>query len=135
MRIIVALLLLLGAQFSLTAFAPTAAGRAWLLWPFAADVQPVLSGIGGLPQQSGSVLTPLLAGVSGLGFLAAALGLFGWGIPATWWLPAVVVATTASIALHILYIGLWALLPLAVDLAVLWGVFVWRWSAAMPRGV
>ena len=130
MRIIVIIMLLLGAQLGLTAFAPAAAGRAWLLWPFAADAQRVLSGIGGLPQQSGSTLTPLLAGVSGLAFLAAALGLLGWGIPANWWLPAVLVATVASIALHVLYIGPWAVLPLAVDAALLWGVFAWRWSAA-----
>jgi hypothetical protein len=135
MRIIVALLLLLGAQFSLTAFAPAAAGRAWLLWPFAADAQPILSGIGGLPQQSGSVLTPLLAGLSSLAFLAAALGLFGKGVPAEWWLPLIVVATSASILLHMLYAGPWALLPLAVDVLLLWGVFALHWSVPGLRGM
>jgi hypothetical protein len=84
MHIIVAMLLLLGAQFSLTAFAPAQPGKAWLLWPFAADAQPTLNGIGGLPQQSGSVLTPLLAGLSGLAFLARAYPQSG-GSRWWWW--------------------------------------------------
>jgi hypothetical protein len=135
MRIIAAVLLLLGAQCSLTAFAPAQPGKAWLLWPFAADAQPILSGIGGLPQQSGSVATPLLAGLSGLAFLAAALGLFGKGVPAEWWLPLVVVATSTSILLHLLYTGPWALLPLAVDALLLWGVLALHWSVPGLRGM
>src|SRR3990172_2918439 len=82
MRIFVAVLLLLGAQFCLTAFAPTPAGKAWILWPFAEDSKPILNGVGGLPKQPGSLLTVLLAGVAGVGFLAAALGVFWRGIPA-----------------------------------------------------
>lgn len=40
MRFVVLALLLLGAQFSATAFAPAEAGKAWLLWPFADDSKP-----------------------------------------------------------------------------------------------
>lgn len=134
MRYVVVVLLLLGAQFVLTAFAPAAAGKAWILWPFAADSKPMLRGIGGLPQQSGSVLIPLLAGVAGLGFLAAVLGLFGVIVPANWWLPLVVVSGVASILLHVLYFGVWALLPLATDVVLLWGVLLQHWTVAGLRG-
>jgi hypothetical protein len=85
MRYIILTLLLLAAHFSLTPFAPAQVGQAWIGWPFAADSNPVLSFVGGLPQQTGSVLTPLLAGVAGLGFIAAACALFGVGIPTAWW--------------------------------------------------
>jgi hypothetical protein len=135
MRIVVAILLLLGAHFSLTACAPAPAGRAWLLWPFAAGAQPILSGIGGLPRQSGSVLTPLLASLSGLAFLAAALSLFDRAVPAEWWLPLIVLATGVSILLHALYAGPWALLPLAVDALLLWGVLALHWSVPALRGM
>jgi len=77
MRIIVLVLLIVAAHFSLIPFAPTSAGKAWFMWPFAADSKSWLGFVGGLPRQSGSVVTPLLAGLAGLGLLAAALGLFG----------------------------------------------------------
>lgn len=58
-RIVALVLLLLGAQFSATVFAPAATGKAWLLWPFANDSKSWLGVVGGLPKQSGSVVTPL----------------------------------------------------------------------------
>jgi hypothetical protein len=90
--------------------------------------------MGGLPQQSGSVLTPILAGISGLGFLAAVLGLFGVVIPANWWTPLVLVAVVASVLLHVLYLGRWALLPIVVDAVLLWGVLVQHWTMIGLRG-
>lgn len=134
MRWLVTILLLLGAQFSLTAFAPAPAGRAWLLWPFAADSQPIIAGIGGLPQQSGSVIVPFLAGIAGLSFLLATFGLFGRAIPAEWWPALVVVAVVASILLHVLYAGPLALLPLTIDALLLWGVIVQHWPILGLRG-
>lgn len=135
MRILVFVLLLFGAQFSLTAFAPTPPARAWLLWPFAEDSKPRLNGIGGLPKQPGSVLTPLLAGISGLAFLAAACALFGVVIPANWWLPLVIVAVLASACLHVLYFGALALVPLATDAVILWGTLLQGWSVPALSGI
>lgn len=130
MRILVIVLLLLGAQFALTAFAPTPAGKAWLLWPFADDSKPWLPLIGGLPKQGGSLVTPLLAGLAGLCFLAAVLALFGWLVPVDWWRTLVLVASISSLLLFALYPSLWAIPPLLVDLILLWGILAQNWSPA-----
>jgi hypothetical protein len=134
LRIIVFVLLLLGAQFSLTAFAPAHAGKGWILWPFAADSKAILGGLGGLPQQGGSVVTPFLAGLSGLGFLLAALALFGVGISPELWTPVVIGSVILSVALHVLYFSPLALVPILVDLVLLWGTFGQQWTAVALRG-
>jgi hypothetical protein len=135
MRIVVLCLLLLSAHFSLTAFAPAQAGKAWVLWPFAADSQSALRIIGGLPAQSGSVWVPLLAGVAGLAFLAAAAGLFNIVVPANWWMPLIVGGATASVLLYALFFGPNAMLPLLLDAVLLWGVLAQHWTVAGLRGV
>ena len=135
MRIIVIALLLIAAHFSLTVFAPAPAGQAKVFWPFAADAKPILAGIGGLPQQSGSTLTPLLAGIAGLGFLAAAFALFGWWVPVGWWASLTVTSAVASILLFTLYVGPWAVLPIMIDVVLLWGVVIQHWSVTEFRGV
>ena len=134
MRFVVIVLLIIAAHFSLTPFAPTQAGKAWFGWPFAADSKPILAFVGGLPAQSGSVLTPLLAGLAGLGFLAALAALFGIVIPAGWWRPLMMVAGIASALLYVLYFGRWSPLPLALNAVLLWGVLAQNWSVEMLRG-
>jgi hypothetical protein len=136
MRIVVLVLLLLGAQFSATAFAPAAAGKGWLIWPFAADSKSLLGFVGGVPQQSGGGFTPVLAvlaGLSTLGFLAAAASLFGILVPATWWPILVPASTILSLLLQILYIGPLVILPILVDGVLLWGVFIQHWSVTSLR--
>ncbi len=135
MRIIVVLLLLLAAHFSLTPFAPAPAGKAAFYWPFAADSKPWVSALGALPQQAGSILTPVLAGLAGLGFLAAILSLFSWIVPANWWLPLIITATISSTLLYVLYFGLWSLIPFGLDAILLWGVVVQHWTVTGLRGI
>jgi hypothetical protein len=91
-----------------------------VLWPFAADSRPVLVGVGGLPQQGGSVLSPLLAGIAGLSFLVAAFSLFGVIVPVAWWRGLVVAASTASILLFALFLNRWSLLPIVLDAVLFW---------------
>jgi hypothetical protein len=117
---------LISAHFALTPFAPGPAGSAKIYWPFAADSRSWLGFTGGL--------TVLFAGLAGLGFMAAALGLFWNGIPAGWWPVIVIVSAVASTLLYLLYFGVWALLPLALDLALLWGVLFRHWTVAGLRG-
>ena len=126
MRYVVLALLLVAAHFAFTPFA--LAPKAWIGWPFGADSKPIFSFVGGLPSQSGSVLTPLLAGLAGLGFLAALAALFGLVIPASWWRPLMLTAGIASALLYVLYFGKWSLLPLTLDAVLLWGVLAQGWS-------
>jgi hypothetical protein len=134
MRYVITVLLLVGAHFSLTAFAPAAAGKRWIGWPFDADSKPLPGGAGGLPRQGGA-LSALLAGVAGLGFLAAVVGLlFGVVIPADWWRALVTVSAAASILLYALYFSPLSLLPIALDVVILWGVLSQGWSMSGLRG-
>ena len=132
-RIIVVILLLLGAQFSATLFSPAQRGKAWILWPFAADSKSILGFSGGIPKQSNKALTPvliILAGLSTLGFLAAIASLFGFLVPISWWAFLVPAAAILSMILHIIYIGPLAIAPILVDLALSYGMFFLHWTAA-----
>jgi hypothetical protein len=122
MRIIVIALLLLGAHFNLTAVVPGA--KALIYWPFGTDTKPLLAVFGAYPNSP----TQLLAVLAGASFIAALLALFGWLIPANWFAPLVIVAALASAVLYVLYFGLFALLPLAIDIVLMWGVFTQNWS-------
>jgi hypothetical protein len=127
MQIVIGCLCLLAAHYNLTAFTPARAGGAWLLWPWAADARPVVHGLGGLPGQLGSVVAPLLAGMAGLGFLAAAVGMMGAFASLFWWRAVVALAAVASILLHGMFLGRWSLAPLALDAALLWVALAAPW--------
>jgi hypothetical protein len=132
MRYVVLVLLLLGAQFSFTAFAP-AEGKAWFLWPFSNASRPIVSFLGGLPKQGGSVASPALAGIAGSCFLAAAAGLFWSGIPASWWPTLVIVAAVANALLSALFFSTWMVPPIIVDAILLWGVLIQHWTPIALR--
>lgn len=134
MRIIVIALLLLATHFSLIPFAPAETGKNTIIWPIAANSRPWLSGIGGLPQQPGSVVTTLLAGGAGLCLIGAVLALFGVVIPAAWWPVLVTTGSAASMLVYVLYFGPLALIPIALDMALLWGVFIQKWTVTGLSG-
>ena len=129
MKILVIFLLILAAHFNATPFAPAPAGTAKFYWPFAADSKSWLTAIGGLPA-SGGIVTSLLAGVAALGFIASLLALFGWLVPANWFATAILAASIASVVLYVLYFGAFSLLPLALDIILIWGVLARGWSVA-----
>ena len=68
------------------------------------------------------------AGIASLAFLLALFSLWGVVIPADWWRPAAIVGSVASIVLFLIYLGPGAVTPIAIDLVVLWGVFVQGWT-------
>lgn len=129
MRIVVLVLLFLGAHFAGTAFVP--GPKASIVWPFGADSRPVLMGVGGLSLQSGGFVTPLLAGVAVAAFAAAFASLLGFVVPAEWFAPLVAAGSFSSMVLYILFAGPLSLLPIAVDLILLWGVGVNHWTVAL----
>ena len=131
MRWLVIVLLVLGAHLSLTAIAPGEAGKALIYWPFAKDSRPTVDILGSATKP----ITLLLSAVAGLSLLAAAASLLGWLVPPGFWSPAVILGTASSALLFILYIGVNSLIPLAVDLLLLWGVLFQKWSVAGLRGL
>ena len=130
MRIIVIVLLFFGAHFSMTANLPTQAGKAWLMWPFAGDSQPLLK----LSRPLLGTITRLLSALAAAGFLATLLSLLGWLVPASWFVPLTVFSSVASFLLYVLYFGRWAVLPILIDLVLLWGVFSQGWTPASLGG-
>lgn len=119
MKWLINILIILAAHFSLTPFAPAKDGK-WFLWPFGQDSHPIFSFIGGLPAQSNGMITAILSGIAGLGFVLSLLARFGWLVPTAWITPALIIASACSIVLFIVYFNIWAILPIVVDLAILW---------------
>ena len=137
MWILILALLLLGAQLNLTAIVPLKAGDPeppwWvggrLLWPFAVETRTLLPA-GDLLN----VLTPILAISSAMLFLLAAAALLQWVVPAEWFTWLIVGAAVCSIVLQVIWFSGWAILPLLVDIALLWAVFGQHITVASLRG-
>lgn len=119
--------LLLGAQVNLSALVPAAAGQGpppwWtgggFLWPFFTDIDTLLP-----PGALRDTLTPILGIMAAGCFLLAAAALAGRLVPASWFKGLVLAGTGASIVLQVAWFSGWAVLPLAVDVVLLWWVSV-----------
>ena len=126
MWIFMLILLLLGVQLNLTAIVPLQAGGTpppwWvggrLLWPFAVETRTLLP-----PGDVLNTLTPILAIVSAIFFLLAAAALLRWVVPGAWFQWLIVAGALLSIVLQVIWLSGWAVLPLLVDVALLWFVF------------
>jgi hypothetical protein len=137
MWILMLVLLGLGAQLNLTALIPAAQGQAaspwWtggrLLWPFSLETRTLLPAGDAL-----NTLTPILGIVAAVCFLCAAAALLNWLVPAQWFTLLIIVAAVCSIALQVIWISPWAVLPLLVDAALLWTVFGMHLSVSSLRG-
>lgn len=125
MWILALVLVLLAAHLNLTALVPLKVGDTpppwWvggrLVWPFAVDTQTLITG------DLLNTLTPLLAVGSAVAFLLAAAALLRWFVPADWFRWLIVVGVILSILLQAIWISPWAVLPLLLDVVLLWLVF------------
>ncbi|MFO7635161.1 MAG: hypothetical protein R6W76_21625 [Caldilinea sp.] len=124
------LMLIVGAHFCLTVLVPAQAGRAWLLWPVATDTRPVV----GLFDGEGRAIPTVLLTMSGLCYLCAAASLLGWVVPAALWPSLVLVGGLGSLLLFLIFLNRYAVLPLMVDLLLLWGVMAQHWTVSIVRG-
>lgn len=124
MRYLVALLLLVGIHFSLSGLM-LPEGRPSFLAPITQGSRPLVGSAGNA--------THLLAALSVLGLGMGLLALLGWLVPANLWVPAVTVGAVASMVLYIWFLSRWAIIPLALDALILWGVFGLSWSVAALR--
>lgn len=130
-------LIFLAWHFATTFFVPAAGGQArgGIAWPFGRSSRPFLISLRGLAPPSVPGYPPVtaaltLAGIASLAFMTALAALFGFLVPTAVWAPAVVLGALASGMLFVLYIGRWALVPLAVDALLLWGVLGGGWDMA-----
>jgi hypothetical protein len=125
MWIFILVLLLLGAQLNLSGIVPLQIGESpapwWvggrLLWPFAVGTRTLLQG------DALNTFTPILAITSSILFLLAAAALLRWRVPGQRFSWLIVAGALLSIGLQIIWFSGWAILPLIVDLALLWAVF------------
>ncbi len=137
MWIAMLILLLLAAQLNLTALVPLQPGDSpapwWvggrLLWPFAVETRTLIP-----PGDLLNTLTPLLGIASALCFLLAAAALLRWAVPAQWFPWLIVAGAALSIVLQVVWFSPWAILPLVVDVALLWAVFGAHVTVAGLRG-
>jgi hypothetical protein len=125
MRIVVAALIILAAHFSLTAFVP--GHKAVFYWPWGRNTRTLVKGIGGLPQDD-AIVTSMLAWLAGLAFLLAFAALFQIVVPAILFPILVAAASMASILLFALHFSGLALLPVLVDVVLLFGVLAQHWT-------
>ncbi|MGD9048899.1 MAG: hypothetical protein PVF77_12665 [Anaerolineae bacterium] len=138
MWILMLVLLLLGAQLNLTAIVPLQAGDTpppwWvggrLLWPFAVETRTVLPA-GDLLN----AITPILAFASAACFLLAVAALLRWVVPEGWFRWLIATGAVLSITLQVIWFSVWAVLPILVDVAVLWAVLGQRVNVASLRGM
>lgn len=136
LRIVVTVLLIVAWHFPTTFFVPQDApnDRGWLIWPFGKASSPVFDGLQGLiaPSTPTAVTSPTLAmvaaGISSLAFIIAIASLWGIVVPSAWLQPAAVVGSVASIVLFLIYLSPLSIIPLAADIAVLWGVLIASWT-------
>jgi hypothetical protein len=137
MWILILILLLLGAQFGLTALVPLLPGDApppwWvggrLLWPFAAETRTLIPA-GDLLN----AITPILGIASGVFFLMATAALLRWVVPEGWFGWLIVAGAILSVVLHIIWFSPWAVLPILIDIALLWAVFGQKITVSSLRG-
>lgn len=136
MWILMLVLLLLGAHFNLTALVPLQPGDPsppwWvggrLIWPFAVETRTLLPA-GDLL----GTLTPVLAVGAGIAFLLAAAILLRWLPWRQWFHGLVVGGVVLSMALQVIWFTGWAVLPLLVDVVLLWAVLRQRATVGRLR--
>jgi hypothetical protein len=137
MWIIILVLLLLGAQLNLTAIVPLQPGDTpppwWvggrLLWPFAVETRTLIR-----PGDLLNTLTPILAIASAISFLMVAAALLRWLVPGQWFQWLIMVGALLSIVLQVIWFSGWSVLPLLVDVALLWAVFGQHITVGSLRG-
>jgi len=120
------ILLILGAHLNLTAIVPLLPGDPsppwWvggrLLWPFAIETQTLIP-----PGDLLNTITPILGVTSAIFFLLAAAALLRWFIPEKWFRILIVAGVITSIVLQVIWFTVWAILPLLLDIVLLWALF------------
>ena len=99
-------------------------------WPFRLDRSWLLGAIG-LPREISRVLGAGLVVVVMAAFALAAIASLGIGPTWLWWI-GVTIGAMASLAILVLYFHAWLVLGIAIDIVLLWSVWVAGW---IPDGL
>jgi hypothetical protein len=135
---LLAALLVLQAHFAASYFVPLDRGAQgefggllrWA-WPWAIGDDGLL---GRIPASGEYPLSGnLLAGTAALMFILAALAVMGWWVPFGWWRVLAIGGAILSLILMAGFFGATKVLPLALDLVVLWAAIT-NWMSAPPTG-
>jgi hypothetical protein len=124
-RYFFATLLLVALHYSLSGILLPEPPSHWLA-PLTNDVRSILTVLfGKLPFDEHALsllLSAIAVGALGLGLL----GLFGWVVPAAWYLPSLVTGAGASVLLYLLFFNQWAFIPLLLNGVILYAVIQLR---------
>jgi hypothetical protein len=88
------------------------------MWPFGVETHTLLP-----PGDALNTFTPILAILSATCFLLAAAILLRWVVPQNWFPWLIVGGAVFSIALQLIWLSGWTILPLLVNVSLLWVVF------------
>jgi hypothetical protein len=102
----------------------------WLA-PLTNDVRSVFTVLFGKLPFDERAIGLLISTVAICGLGLGLLGLFGWVVPTGWFTPSLLVGAGCSIALYLLFFNQMALIPLALNAFILWGLFG---SRLVPAG-
>ncbi len=115
-----------------------AIGAFWCWWIIQRDPVPALAVFA---EDQGRSVSGILARIAVLCFVSALLALLrprwlpGFLRPSgNWFRPLVVSAAAASALLFLLYLGVWSIVPLIIDAALVWGVLGKGWDVATLVG-
>jgi hypothetical protein len=142
LRIVATPLLFLAWHFPTTFFVPAGSPyeKGWIVWPFGQQTRPAFDALTGVlaPDVVTTTGQPTVAmvaaGIASLAFIVATGALWGIVVPASWLQTSLVLGASASLVLFLVYMSPLALIPLLVDLAILWGVLSQGWSVATFAG-
>ena len=134
MKWLFAALLVLQAHFAASYLVPldreaqtTFGGLLRWAWPWSIGDGGILGRIPASGEYP--VIGVWLAGGAALLFILAALAVVGWWVPFGWWRVMAIVGAILSLLLMLGFFGATKLLPMALDLVVLWAAITERMSA------
>ena len=138
MKWLLAALLVLQAHFAASYFVPldreargTFGGLLRWAWPWSIGDGGLL---GRIPASGEYPISGVwLGGAAALMFILAALAVMGWWVPFGWWRFLAMGGAIPSLLLMVGFFGATKLLPIALDLAVLWAATT-NWTSAPPAG-
>jgi len=134
-RVAAALALFAAAHFSMGFINSSPGGSGGsLLFPFSTSSASTWV-FGSLDRGVAALLIPVMIGLAGLAVLAfflAFLATFGLWVPTDLWPRLVLIGAICSAAVLVLHPSIWIVIPLALDVVLLWVAWTEAWTPVAP---